>query len=283
MNNHPIFFPVVERQHAFIDQHGVAHPDPSRKCIVRAMPDGSPRVLGVVHAKYQLIRHRELFDAFEEKLFARFGDQLKIKDEAAMYGARVGRVYTIDAKMFAVEKNDPVAMQIYARNSYDGSMSLRIGWSILRLVCTNGLVVASDREMLVRRHSRSLEIPHLVNALNGYIEQYETSVETIRAYWTKPVIHQRTHLDRVIRAFPNASDRFVETMTARLIGENGERLAEPLSMWRVVNVLTAWATHDAVRNTNMDTEANTRWQRDYAVRQWLRTPVVEETLAFARQ
>ena len=272
-----IYFPVVERAAGFQDKHGVWHRDEDHKYIVRQHPDhpDQPVTLGIVGADYKLVNNKPLFEAFEDKLHSRFPSaNVSVRTERAYLGARVGRTYRINVLNRTVAKvGDVVALNVFARNSYDGTARFRVGWSVENLVCTNQLVTATDKEVYVKRHTQGLTIDGITSKLDQFVDRYDVQTKQIDQWAGIEVREEQA--EELIAAFSNTTTHWQRNMLAHAV--HGAEW--PMSFWRFLNVLTFWATHGSVRNTRTDNQQAVRWDRQNKVRQWLLTEPVRKLIA----
>jgi len=118
----------------------------THKAIVR---EDNHACLGIVGKDYQPMELTESFDIFdnllrEEKITL---DSLKVFEG----GKKV--VYTSNLQSFDVQENDKLTPKMHIVQSFDGSKSYQVFFTMYRLVCTNGLVMATDKSIMNIRHT----------------------------------------------------------------------------------------------------------------------------------
>jgi len=108
---------------------------PSRKAVIRA---DNGRTLAIVSDKYELIEHDYVLETIRP-LMTQMG---KYKESVTLdrNGCIMNCVFTYRDNVIPLKVGDKVGMQIFARNSYDGTSSLVIKIGALVLSCLNGMI-----------------------------------------------------------------------------------------------------------------------------------------------
>lgn len=139
--------------------------------------------LGVVGAQYTPLQNVDAFEFFNQFLdsgFARF------ETAGCFYGGR--KVFVL-AKILMddmeIQKDDIVQSYILLSNSHDGTSSVRIGFTPIRVICMNTLKLAhkSDASKLIRvRHTNQVQltVKEIQATMDVINQQFITTAENYR-------------------------------------------------------------------------------------------------------
>lgn len=121
----------------------------SHKAILR---EDTQDCLGIVGKGYQSMNLEESFSIFDplvqsERITL---DSLKVFEG----GKKV--VYSANLESFEVKENDVLTPKLNIVQSFDGSNSYRIFFTMFRLICKNGLVGLSEKSILSIKHTRTM-------------------------------------------------------------------------------------------------------------------------------
>jgi len=119
------------------------------KAIIR---DDNKKCLGTVGNIYEIINNSEAFAFFDSIVGDNKASYKKYQEFNG--GKKVCITARFNEKQ-AVNVGDEVGNQIQLINSFDGSTSFKVILSVLRLVCTNGMVSNSKEHIISIRHSKS--------------------------------------------------------------------------------------------------------------------------------
>ena len=162
---------IAEESELMSPTHGVFAPD--HKMIVRADTND---VLGVVGKKYHATQNA-LAMAFMDSIVQKNGfayTEALSKDNGA-----VSVITAQSDKPDTIAVGDEVARQIKIINGFNGKNSLSVEFSMLRLVCTNGMV-RNERESMMRfKHTMNIS-DRMSVALKVYDESIDFHEEFIR-------------------------------------------------------------------------------------------------------
>lgn len=105
--------------------------------------------IGVVSDKYALVPHKDVIEGLREAL-----DDQKYEENISLIkeGAHMFAKYKIPGIEVEVAKGDMVALQIIARNSYDGRKSFQLMLGAYRIVCSNGMIIGREFFKFTQRH-----------------------------------------------------------------------------------------------------------------------------------
>jgi phage/plasmid-like protein (TIGR03299 family) len=245
------------------DQRAVKH--------MATVRESDGRILGVVGPGWRPLQNVEAFD-----WFAPFIESGSVKLEAAgslRNGQRVwvlGRVAGGEAE---VTKGDPIEQFVLLANSHDGSLAIRVGFTMVRVVCQNTLQASLDSEAskLIRIHhtgsaSKALkgvaEIMDVAKAeFAATTEQLKVlagvgcSTETLRKY-VRAVFAPIARIDDESAAKPTLAK-----VVPLFEGGRGAELSRG-TLWGAYNAVTEYITHE--RGKSLDTRVEGQWFGDGA-------------------
>jgi len=234
-------------------------PVPKRKAVVRS---DSGDVLGVVGNSYVPVQNAEAFgflDAVVE------GGELRYHTAGALgQGERVWMLAKIPGELRVKNSDDVTEQFLLLSNSHDGSSSLRIFFTPIRVVCANTLGMAERRG-----HGQGISIVHKGNLdtkvrqaqeVLGFAHRFyrDLGERADRLAWHYP---SRSQLERYFEALypdsPDAKNRRAQNVRSelfRLFEEGkGQQIPEIRhSTWAAFNAVTEFVDHH--RSTRGRTE-----------------------------
>lgn len=131
--------------------------------------------IGLVSDKYELLKHDQVIKGFREALSK---TKTTEKISLARDGAQMFATYTMSAMKFEVRKGDMVSLQLFVKNSYDGSNALQIALGAFRLVCSNGMVIGKRFFSFSQKHIGSKGNVE-AEKLNAIIAQLSDSFKAV--------------------------------------------------------------------------------------------------------
>lgn len=169
---------------------------------VRRTSDG--RVLGVVGPRFCVLQNRDAFKWFQPFLDAR---------EAALHtagalrqGSRVWVLAKLNRDPLVIAAGDEVEKFILLSHGHDGSLAVRVGFSPVRVLCSNTLAMAhgSDASKLIRvRHSKSLltNLANIREVMDLANQQFEATADQFRLLARRSINQGdlRRYVKRVLR------------------------------------------------------------------------------------
>ena len=149
---------------------------PNKLALVR---DDTQNSLGVVSDSYQIAQHPDAFRTVERIIAGSELDLEGVKRTISVShgGARAYAIYSLPAHTIETSKGDPSALQISARNSFDGSWCFHVDVGSVRMICTNGQVFLEDFAMFKSKHTRGLNMAHAARKLSNAVEVYANEVD----------------------------------------------------------------------------------------------------------
>ena len=236
------------------------------------------RVLGVVGKSYQVLQNDQVFSWFAPFLEA---EQATFEAAGALAeGSRIWALAKIEGAEQEVRDGDAVKGYLLLSHSHDGSLAIRVGFTPVRVVCSNTLTWAHSDEAskLIRIRHRGDVIANLESVREtmdvvrqGFfstIEQYrglanvhiqQKDVARYVELVLEPVRKANDEGEQVLSTkAQNIIDRIVEKATV------GSELADGATptLWDAYNGVTEWTSWE--RGRTQDSRINSLWYGDSA-------------------
>ena len=141
------------------------------------------RVLGVVGPRYTPLQNQDAFDWFQPFLDA---SECQLHTAGSLSeGEKVWVLAQLNRDNCEIVKGDEVSKFILLSNSHDGTTSIRVGYTPIRVVCVNTLAAAhnSKESSLIRiRHTRSSKtnLDNVRDIMDNINAQFEATAEQYR-------------------------------------------------------------------------------------------------------
>lgn len=181
----------VDRARCFIKIDGIEEEVPAR-ATVRVNEDGTHSVLGIVGPKYRQLQNEDAFEFFDP--FVQSGLATMETAGSLSDGKRVWILAKLKGADISIVGDDVVQKYVLLSNSHDGSSPVKLGFTPIRVVCSNTLAAAhADKlsKLLRIRHTGNVtdNLSIIQNALNVVDEKFETTIEGYRLLARK-VVHK---------------------------------------------------------------------------------------------
>lgn len=234
-----------------------------KKALVRST---DKRLLGVVGSNYEVLQNQDAFKFFDPILQS---NEATLEAAGSLHGGRkVWVLARINGSIGEVGNDDLVQHYLLLHNSHDGTQSLGIQYSPIRVVCQNTLTLA---EGLARRGKvNALKIRHtsgmpaalkaVQSSLDVQRQRFEFSMEAYRAIKAKalPVDGLENYVTEVLapktkkkpKAFSKIEEFYEEAPGQDLPGVKG-------TYWGAYNAVTYWVTHS--RGRTADARLDDAW------------------------
>lgn len=150
------------------------------KAVVRELDNS---ILGVVGENYQPLQNIDAFKFFNQFLES---DQAILDTAGSLRkGKRVWILAKINKDPMTIVKGDEVEKYVLLSNSHDGTMSVRAGFTPIRVVCSNTLAMShqSGASNLIRlKHTKNLNdnLQKVAEIMNLANQQFEATAEQYR-------------------------------------------------------------------------------------------------------
>ena len=209
--------------------------------------DFDQSVLGVVGPSYHPLQNTEAFDFFRPWIdsgMASIETAGSLRD-----GKRVFVLAKINSEdsIIVPKADDRVAKYILLSNSHDGTLAVRAGFTPIRVVCNNTMMMAHDSasSKLIRvRHSKKVvqNLESLRDIMNLANQEFEATAEQFRFLASKQI--NRTDLEKYIKLIfgkadsETAGDRVLAKIIPLFEGGRGNDMTGVAG--------TYWAAYNAV-------------------------------------
>ena len=248
---------AIEVSPLFFDVQGVRHQTNDWKGIYNVSKDTYCKT--VSRDMYRLITHREFLETFAETLDRlNLPYSMSIKDS----GSTIFTDVTFKNNKFELKKvGENFVTGIRIINSYDRTYPIVIMPNLIRLACSNGMILSHFETKFNVKHSSILarEIETLMetkvkNIINGYatFQNYvETSIADsiewkIACKIMEKIIKQPKHLEEVLKILGIARIETIEksVKTGKYVFV-ADKLTDKskLTRWQLYNAITQYATH----------------------------------------
>lgn len=222
---------------------------PNQYAIVRGDTNAA---LGVVGKNYKIFENHEAFTFFDDVI----GEKLAVYETAG--ALKEGRIVWILAKLpgyLRVNKTDDISNKyVLLSTSHDGSLSLTIFPTLVRVVCNNTHVLAISEysaESGVRmRHTNNIGdqvsvAKERLKIVNNKIENYQEQVNFLAS---KKIVNSQltNYIEKMFPDNPNAKHNTrTENMRQDIYNnfEESEIKATDNTWWKAVNAVTEYVDH----------------------------------------
>jgi len=277
-----LYFPVYERDISFAGKDDNYEID-SHKAIVRVMPDGAPRAIGIVGKKYKLVTMKELCHSAEGALLEAMSDEqlrgCQVTESMAYHGGMLFKQYvfpTISDDLGTSSKSS-VAFRTIIINGYDGTSSFKFYNGAIDFFCFNGMVTGVF-DMTIQRHTSGFKIPNMVDKIKSSIDIFYNQAETYKHWHGKEISDEDAK--ECFEAMPGVSERRTEQLLHQF---HIECMHHGRTVWALYSAATFYATHSSgsfkVRETANDHIAATLNNRERQVRSWVETDQFQQIAA----
>jgi phage/plasmid-like protein (TIGR03299 family) len=219
------------------------------KAVIRGT-DG--RVLGIVGDRYKPLQNAHAFDFFDP--FVTSG-AVSLETAGSLHGGRkIWVLARVKGATAEIGRNDPVEAFLLLSNSHDGTTTIQVGFTPVRVVCQNTLNMAmgNNRGLIRIYHTKSAQdvLKVVGETMDTVNQQFAATVEQMRFLTTAKI--NREDVKKYIRmVFDPAGDVNSEDTAARPIGQ----------------ILPLF--DGAGRGATLDTAAGTVWGAYNAVTEYL--------------
>lgn len=232
-------------------------------------------ILGVVGTSYHPLQNTEAFEWFEP-----FIDNglASLETAGSLFNGKKVWILAKTHKEADVVAGDTVESYILLSNSHDGSSTVKVGFTPIRVVCNNTLSYAEGANIskLIRvRHTSSVVenlqlVRDLMDTVNtqfiATVEQYreltrrDVSVEDLRMYVKQ--VFSRQKLENIITDYEAREKAQIEAERKKLLDRVEEifELEPARKTWNMYNAVNSYLCHDRCRNAEL--RQNSIWFGD---------------------
>ena len=248
--------------------------------------------LSIVVSKYRPVTHQEAFKTAEDVIMRADLNLEGVTRQTAVShgGARAYSTWTLPEHRVTLRKDDDVALQISARNSYDGSWSFVVEVGGYRFICLNMQVFANNFAIHKSKHTQGLNLNRIASRLSDAIMFYDAETELWKEMVDTKVTDREAmsvfaHLANSKSAQAHVKDgsktmydilyepdvirnKTLQNLYSSYWFQNKRYLDR--TAWALYNSMTEWATHETPRKrTSVSNIASIRVDRLDKVRKTL--------------
>lgn len=244
-----------------------------QKAVVRTDINKS---LGIVSKSYNILQNREAFNFFEP--FVENG-LATLESAGSLYnGRKVFVLAKIAGEDMEITPGDRVEKYILLSNSHDGGSAIRVGFTSIRVVCSNTLTMAHDssKSQLIRvYHTKGVQqtIEEIRMTMDLVNEQFITTEERYKELAKRPMnvsdfkryikaVTSKESLEKLIDTPSDFTPEEVEEERNRLIKRVEEVFEmEPVhNRWTAYNAVNYYINHE--RSRSVEATYNSLWFGD---------------------
>lgn len=221
--------------------------------------------LGVVGPQWTPLQNAQAFDWFSPFLDSNL---CTLETAGSLHGGRVvwvmARITTGDMQ---IEDGDAVRKYLLLSNSHDGSQSVRVGFSPIRVVCANTLGMAhrdTASKLLRIRHTHALHytLAQVRDTINAADEAFNATAIQYRKLARLPIsrIDLERYITQVVAQNPSdttAQEKNKIAEICRLATDGRGNEGRKLTLWTGYNGLTEYLNYESGRTA--DTRLDSLW------------------------
>jgi len=251
-------------------QAGENIPVTTNKAVVRTSDNS---VLGIVGNQYKPLQNTEAFNFFEPLVE---NGLVSLETAGSLYNGKRIFILANTNCQGDVVKDDTVESFILLSNGHDGYLSVRVGFTPIRVVCNNTLTAAHDSNLskLIRvKHSSSVVenlqlIQGIMDTVNG---EFLTTMEQYRELAKRDInqsdlqkyvkqVFSVQKLENIINEYEEKQE--IENFRSKLMDKVEEYFEmEPAhKVWNAYNAVNSYLNHD--RGRTLESRYNSTWYGD---------------------
>lgn len=231
---------------------------------------GDDRVLGVVGRGYHALQNRSAFQWFQPFLDA--GLATLHTGGSLSGGRKVWLLARIEREPLVVGTDDEVRKFVLLSNSHDGTTSVRVGFTPVRVVCCNTLSLAhreASSRLIRVRHTRQLQdnLDSLREIMDLADREFAATAEQYRFLAGRHI--SRADLEKYVRRVfaietetPNGQQKRIIGAVERLFetGRGSDLATAKGTWWGAYNAVTEFLSYE--RGLSQDTRLCSLWLGD---------------------
>lgn len=199
--------------------------------------------IGVVGENYGVIQNTDAFAFFDAICQKHGASILKVNEYKG--GSLIHLEASVKNMTAEVKKGDEVGFRFNLFNSFDGLHKAQVSFSILRLVCTNGLVAGVKEDTIAIKHTKNAgaRFEQAMRVWAGGTEWFESFIENAKILNQKMV--DKKMVDSFLQGLFGDSDSGVNTRKKEQVeslfvtgrGNQGK------NAWDLYNAATEYVDH----------------------------------------
>ena len=251
-------YEVVKKKLSIVEEDSIKGVDFYATC--RSDTGG---VLGYVGPIYKVLQNKDAFNFFEPFVVS---GSVKLHTAGTLReGARIWVLAKIAGDPLEIVKGDDVEQFLMLSNGHDGTLSVRVGYTPIRIVCANTLRMAhrSSKSKLIRmRHSAQIvkNLEEVRDVMNIAKQEFEGTAEQYRRLASRQVntkdlekyfrtVLDVKELDKARKDLPTRTQNRIEELFKLFeIGKGTEIKGVKGTAWGAYNAVTEQLSWTASRN-----------------------------------
>lgn len=199
-------------------------------------------VLGVVGPRYTPLQNQDAFDWFQPFLDA---GECQLHTAGSLHdGEKIWVLAQLNRENSEIVKDDEVTKFILLSNSHNGTTSIRVGYTPIRVVCANTLAFAHAKNVskLIRvRHTRSSKthLDNLRDMMNNVNAEFEATADQFRFLASKTF--NQADINRYVKTLlgvDKTPEEDIKTRTRNILDDILARIEGPKQS--ATNVRGTW-------------------------------------------
>lgn len=239
--------------------------------------------LGMCKGRYEIINNGRLYDiagkALAEHAPARALATARLEEKVSDNGAQsffdLSFPHLTEDIQQMRGRSTGLIFRILGWNSFDGSSPVKFSTGAIDGFCTNGMIWG-EYDLFGRRHTAGFNEADLSKFFAAAFSSFQEKIRLLRIEAQKPL--DITAAEKFLKS--KFSEQRAAKLLERYVIEAQERGA---SLWALRSALTFYASHNSsqfgVRQTGLDNEARTLYQREDEVRRVVESAGWRELLA----
>ncbi len=165
------------------------------------------KMFDIVGDRYTILQNKDAFDWFQpfiESKAVKWERVGTLKDDRVIFAQA-----KVNTDEIEIVKNDPIASYILLSHSHDGTLSVRAGFTDVRLWCTNQLPRAmrsTTSKLLKMKHTRGLSVTmeKVQEIMDISNQEFKATAEQYKFLASKPV--NKKDLEKYVTLYVNKGD-----------------------------------------------------------------------------
>jgi hypothetical protein len=230
-------------------------------------------VFATVTDRYEILQNETLLTSSESLFKGKGLNVFKRKEVVTHGGARMRAIYDFPNIGAKVDGQD-LTFRLAVQNSFDGSLRASFQVGMVRLICTNGMAAPVNTLNLTKKHTTSLDVDFVGNALDSAVQSFHNAIPAFQRMSEMPITMKDGSnilfnlADRKVMSERHAEA--IETIwKAPTFKEDSKR-----NLWNLYNACTQHFTHNV--------EAGSRGKPRFELAERLNTAVMSTMVRAVR-
>ena len=248
-----------EKYSDWAGEHNIT-PNVKHRAVVRT---SDAKALGVVGPLYTPLQNRAAFEWFQPFLDTK---ECQLHTAGSLCGGeKVWVLAQLNRANSVIAKDDEISKFILLSNSHNGTTSIRLGFTPIRVVCANTMAMAHSNgasRLLRIRHSKSVlqNLESIRDIMNLANQEFEATAEQFRFLASRQINPQDLKkYVKICLGVEQVKDEDISTRKTNLLerlitnvlsGENQVIPSIRNTWWAAYNGINEYLNHEQGRNTN---------------------------------